>query len=481
MLSLDKTATPLPKALSGISGFDSITLGGLPAGRPTLVCGSAGSGKTLFATTFLVNGATQFGEPGVFMSFEERAEDLAANVASLGFDLGMLVENGRLVVDHVRVERSEIEEAGDYDLEGLFVRLGYAVDSIGAKRVVLDTIETLFAGFSNEALLRSELRRLFNWLKDRNLTAVITAERGNGQLTRQGLEEYVSDCVILLDNRVENEIATRRLLVVKYRGSAHGSNEYPFLIDEQGISILPGTLPRMPRRASSDAVSSGVVGLDAMLGAGGFFLGSSILLSGMAGTGKTTFGVHFAEAACARGERCLFFVFEESTEEACRNAATVGIDLRGRLDGGRLRMVAARPSVYGLEMHLARMCRDVDQFMPDVVVVDPISAFRGPRVEVHAVLLRMIDMLKDHGITAMFTNLQTLTADQDTDMGLSSLMDVWVELRNIEADGERSDELYVTKARGMPHSRQKSSYRITDCGIKLGKPGVTSPNQGFPA
>ena len=463
----------LPKAATGIGGFDDVTLGGLPAGRPSLVCGAAGCGKTLFAVTFLVNGATRFGEPGVFMSFEERAEDLAANVASLGYDLNGLVADGKLAIDHVRVERSEIEESGEYDLEGLFVRLGFAVDAIGAKRVVLDTIETLFSGFDDLALLRAELRRLFGWLKERGLTAVITGERGEGQLTRQGLEEYVSDCVVLLDNRVEEQITTRRLRVVKYRGSAHGTNEYPFLIDGDGISVLPVTSSGLDRPASSEVVSCGVAGLDAMLRNGGFFRGTSILLSGVAGTGKTTFASHFADAACRRGERCLSFVFEESQQEICRNARSVGLDLPGWIDSGLLRFEAARPSLYGLEMHLARMHRDLDRFRPDVVVVDPISAFRGPATEVHATLLRMMDLLKSRGITALFTSLRNDGALTDSaDLGLSSLMDAWVRLEDVEANGERNRTLYLIKARGMRHSNQVREYLITDSGIDLVEPYV---------
>ncbi|TPG49290.1 circadian clock protein KaiC [Roseomonas nepalensis] len=466
-------STSLPKLATGISGFDDVTLGGLPAGRPSLICGAAGCGKTLFAVTFLVNGATRYGEPGVFMSFEERAEDLAANVASLGYDLDGLVAEGKLAIDHVRVERSEIEESGEYDLEGLFVRLGYAVDSIGAKRVVLDTIETLFSGFTDPALLRAELRRLFGWIKERGLTAVITGERGEGQLTRQGLEEYVSDCVVLLDNRVEDQITTRRLRVVKYRGSAHGTNEYPFLIDADGISVLPVTSSGLDRPASSETVSSGVPGLDAMLRGGGLFRGSSILLSGVAGTGKTTFASQFAAAACRRGERCLSFVFEESAQEICRNARSVGLDLAGWVDQGWLRFEAARPSLYGLEMHLARMHRDIDRFRPDVVVVDPISAFRGPGTEVHATLLRMMDLLKSRGITALFTSLRADGAIANgTDQGLSSLMDAWIKLEEVEANGERNRCLYLIKARGLSHSNQVREYRITDTGIELIEPYI---------
>jgi circadian clock protein KaiC len=463
----------LPKAPTGIAGFDDITLGGLPAGRPSLICGSAGSGKTMFASTFLVNGATLFDEPGVFMSFEERTEDLIANVASLGYDLDKLVEDGRIAIDHVQVDRSEIEENGEYDLEGLFLRLGWAVDSIGAKRVVLDTIETLFASLDNEAVLRAELRRLFGWIKNRGLTCIITGERGEGQFTRQGLEEYVSDCVVLLDNRVHDQITTRRLRVVKYRGSAHGTNEYPFLIDSQGISVLPVTGAALTHDVSSEIVSSGVPGLDAMLGAGGFYRGSSILLTGTAGTGKTTFASSFVEAACARGERCLFFVFEESAAQIVRNARSVGLDLGQHLERGLLRFEAARPSLYGLEMHLARMHRDLDLFQPDIVVIDPISAFNGPELEVQSVLLRMVDLLKGRGITAVMTSLLRQDyASSQQDLGLSSLMDSWIRLFNEEANGEMNRTLYVIKSRGMSHSNQVREYSMSAAGIGLIEPYV---------
>jgi len=458
----------LPKTPTGIAGFDEITLGGLPTGRPTLICGAAGCGKTLFAATFLVNGATLYGEPGVFISFEERAQDLAANFASLGYDFEALVAAGTIAVDHVHVERSEIEESGDYDLEGLFVRIGYAVDSIGAKRVVLDTIESLFSGFNDAAILRAELRRLFGWLKDRGLTAVITGERGEGQLTRQGLEEYISDCVILLDNRVIDQIATRRLRVVKYRGSAHGTNEYPFLIDAEGISVLPVTSSGLNRPVSNEIISTGIAGLDAMLRNGGFFRGSSLLLSGVAGTGKTTVSASFVNAACARGERCMFFVFEESAEEVCRNALSIGLELQQWVDAGLLRFEAARPSLFGLEMHLARMHRDVDRFKPSVVVVDPISAFRGPETDVHATLLRMVDLLKSRGITALFTSLRSASAElEGTEQALSSLMDSWIKLVDVEANGERNRVLYIIKSRGSSHSNQVREYRMTDHGIEL--------------
>ena len=463
----------LTKAPTGIAGFDAVTLGGLPAGRPSLICGAAGSGKTLFGATFLVNGATRFGESGVFMSFEERAEDLAANVRSLGYDLETLIASRKLSIDHVRVERSEIEATGEYDLEGLFVRLGFAVDVIGAKRVVLDTIEALFSGFSNEGLLRAELRRLFGWIKDRGLTAIVTGERGDKQLTRHGLEEYVSDCVVLLDNRVVDQIATRRLRIIKYRGSAHGTDEYPFLIDEGGISVVPATSAERSVHVSTKIISSGVSGVDRMLGKAGFYRGSSILVSGMSGTGKTTIACHLVEAACQCAERCMVFAMEESAGEFRRNALSVGLDLQKHIEAELLRIDASRPNFYGLEMHLARMLRDIEAFKPAVVVIDPISAFRGPEPEVHSTLLRMIDLLKGRDVTAMFTSLRSGgSLHEGTDQGLSSLMDAWIRLQNIEANGERNRLLYVIKVRGMSHSNQVREYRMTDRGIELIEPYI---------
>ncbi len=464
----DPVATRLPKTPTGIDGLDALTFGGLPTGRPTLLCGAAGCGKTLFAMTFLVNGSTRYDETGVFMSFEERAADLGANVASLGFDVDALVRDRRLLIDHVRIERSEIEESGEYDLEGLFVRLGHAIDTIGAKRVVLDTIEALFSGLADSCVLRAELRRLFAWLKDKGVTAIITGERGDGQLTRYGIEEYVSDCVILLDNRVQEQVTTRRLRVVKYRGSAHGTNEYPFLIDEEGISVLPITSAALGHAIFDDAVSTGVEGLDAMLGIGGYYHGSSVLISGLAGTGKSTFGASFADAACRRGERCLYFAFEESPFQVVRNMRSIGIDLAPHIDNGSLTFEAARPSLYGFEMHLARMNRDIERVEPSVLVVDPISAFRGPSNEIHATLIRLADICKTRGITAMFTSLSAAGGQMDeTERSVSSLMDTWISLRDTEADGERNRVLYLLKSRGMNHSNQLREYRLTGHGIEM--------------
>ena len=458
----------LRKAATGIDGLDAIMEGGLPAGRPTLLCGAAGCGKTLFGVTFLAEGSLRFGEPGVLISFEERPQDISENVASLGYNLPRLVVEKKLFIDQVQIERGENEESGSFDLEGLFVRLGYAIDAVGAKRVVLDTIENLFAGLSDAAIVRSELRRLFTWLKERGVTAIITGERGEGQLTRHGLEEYVSDCVVLLDNRVQNQITTRLLRVVKYRGSTHGTNEYPFLIDEKGISVLPITSAHLRHHTSSETVPTGILGLDDMLGAGGYHKGSSVLISGASGSGKTIFASHFAATTCARGERCLYFAFEESPGQIVRNVRSVGIDLQKHLDSGLLRFEAARPTLYGFEMHLARMNRDLDEFKPTTTIIDPISAFRGVEAEVHSVLLRMVDILKTKGITAVMSRL---TSEQEHvaggDQGIPSLIDTWVSLGALEADGERNRGLYVLKSRGMSHSNQIREYQITKNGIEL--------------
>lgn len=476
-MTVDPNVVSAPNAIrkvaTGIVGFDDITLGGLPAGRPSLICGAAGCGKTLFGVTFLVRGAVDMAEPGVFMSFEERPRDLVDNVASLGYDLQGLIDRKLIAIDHVHIDRSEIDETGEYDLEGLFVRLGYAIDSIGAKRVVLDTVESLFASFTNEGVLRAELRRLFAWLKERGVTTIVTGERGDGQLTRYGIEEYVSDCVILLDNRVRDQITTRRLRVVKYRGSSHGTNEYPFFIDERGISVLPITAAGLDHQASQQIIPSGIDGLDRMLAKGGFYRGSSVLVSGLAGTGKTTFASSFIDACCKRGERCLFFSFEESQSQLVRNLESVSIDLKGYLASGLLRIESARPSLYGLEVHLARMHREILAFNPHAVVIDPITAFRGPESEVHATLLRLVDLLKQHGITALFTSLSDARVHtQGAEREISSLMDVWISLGTVEADGEHNRLLYVLKARGMGHSNQVREYHIDGRGISLVRPYV---------
>lgn len=461
----------LPKSPTGISGLDEITGGGLPKGRPTLIAGSAGCGKTLFAMEFLVNGAGQYDEPGVFVAFEESAKELAENVASLGFDLKELEKKKKLIVDHVQVERSEIEETGEYDLDGLFIRLGYAIDKIGAKRVVLDTLEVLFSSLTNESILRSELRRLFRWLKNKGVTAVVTAERGEGTMTRFGLEEYVADCVIVLDHRVTEQISTRRLRIVKYRGSLHGTNEYPFLIGKNGISVLPITSLGLSHSAAKTRVSSGIKELDNMLDGKGFYRGSSILISGTAGTGKTSLSASFVDAACRRGERCLYFAFEESPSQILRNMASIGIDLAPHLKNGQMQFHATRPTLYGLEMHLVTMYDTVKEFEPSVVILDPIDDFIaiGSQAEIKSAMTRIIDFLKIGHITAMFTTTVpgNETASQAI-MSVSSLIDTWISLRNLENNGERHRGLFVMKSRGMAHSNQIRAFHLTDHGIEIG-------------
>jgi circadian clock protein KaiC len=460
----------LRKSSTGIRGLDEITGGGLPAGRPTLVCGAAGCGKTLLAMEILVRGATEQDEPGVFMAFEETGEELADNVASLGFDLKALVARKKLVLDYVYVDRSEFEETGEYDLEGLFVRLGYAIDSIKAKRVVLDTIEGLFAGLPNQAIVRAELRRLFRWLKEKGVTVIITGERGDGTLTRYGLEEYVSDCVISLDHRVVDQVTTRRIRVVKYRGTTHGTNEYPFLIEKDGISIWPITSVQLEHTASHERVPTGIERLDTMLGGKGFYRGSSILLSGTAGTGKTSVASTFAEATCRRGERCLYISFEESPSQITRNMATIGIDLQPWVKKGRLQFQTVRPFHFGLEMHLARMIKFITEFAPGVVIIDPISGLdtSGTSLEVKAALMRLVDYLKQKGITAMLTDLKMGgSALERTDAAISSLVDTWLVLRDLESNGERNRGLHVLKSRGMGHSNQVREFVLSDSGIQL--------------
>ena len=462
---------PLPKTPTGIDGLDEVTGGGLPKGRTTLVCGSPGCGKTLLAMEFLVHGALQYGERGVCMEFEEAPDKLTANVRSLGLDLRALVKRKKLLVDHVRVERNEIEETGEYNLEGLFIRLGHAVDAIKAKRVVLDSIETLFAGLSDAAVLRAELRRLFRWLDDRNLTAIVTGERGNGTLTRHGLEEYIADCVILLDHRVNEQISTRRLRIVKYRGTSHGTDEYPYMIDDDGISVLPITSLALDHKASAARVSTGLTGLDEMLGDKGFFRGSSVLVSGTAGTGKSSIAAKFASAACDRGERCLYFAFEESPSQIIRNMRSVGIRLEPWIQKGLLHFHAVRPTSTGLEGHLAGMQKLVKRLRPDVVVVDPITSIVSVSgiYGVKSMLTRLVDFLKVQQITAMFTNLTFGRSRQErTEEGISSLMDTWIVLWDGERIGERTRGLYVVKSRGMAHSREPRELLVRNKGVELG-------------
>ncbi|HEY0710294.1 MAG TPA: circadian clock protein KaiC [Polyangia bacterium] len=457
------------KAPTGIEGFDQITGGGLPANRTTLVCGAAGCGKTLFGLEFLINGAIKYDEPGVFIAFEETADELISNAASLGFNLKRLIAQKRVALDFVRIDRSEIEEAGEYDLEGLFVRIGHAIASVGARRVVLDTIEAVFAGFTNEALLRSELRRLFHWLKDRGVTAVITGEQGQGTLTRYGLEEYVSDCVVTLDNRVQDQLSTRRLRIVKYRGSSHGSNEYPFLIDEGGISVLPVTSLGLDYPVFTERVSTGVNALDDMLDGRGYFRASSVLVSGTAGTGKSSLAAHFADASCRRKERTLYFAMEESSAQVIRNMRSIGLDLAPWQDKNLLQIHAVRASVFGLEMHLASMHKEIERWNPRAVIVDPVSSLMGAGNdhEVKAMLVRLFDYLKMKGVTCLVTALSPAGNAEETLLGISSLIDTWLQVRDIEIAGERTRGLYLVKSRGMGHSNQVREFIITSQGVNL--------------
>jgi circadian clock protein KaiC len=459
----------LPKARTGISGLDDVTGGGLPRGRPTLVCGPAGCGKTLIAMEFVVRGIVEFDEPGVFVAFEESAGDLKANVSSMGFDLAQLEADGMLVIDHVNVEGDELEEAGEWDLDGLFLRLGAAIDAVGAKRIAIDTIEVLFGAFENTTMLRFELRRLFRWLKERGVTAIVTGERGDGTLTRHGIEEYVSDCVIVLDNRVTEQASIRRLRILKYRGSLHGTNEYPFLISETGVSVLPVTSLGLRHGVSDRQLSTGVPRLDAMLGAGGFFAGSCVLVSGTAGTGKSILAAQFCDAACARGERAIYFGFEESEAEIVRNMTSVGIDLQQWVDAGLLRFHCFRPSLLGLEAHLFSMQKIVREFEPTVVIKDPVSDLLGvgSRSDVSAMLTRQVDFLKARGVTTLFTWLNSNDEQSPTHAHITSLVDAWLLLKSTEGNGEHNRVFRVLKSRGMAHSNQIREFLLTDQGIEL--------------
>ncbi len=460
----------LPKSPTSIQGLDEITGGGLPKGRPTLICGGAGCGKTLFGMEFLVRGATQYNEPGVFISFEETEKELTANVASIGFDLDSLVKQKKIWIEHINVEKDEIEQSGEYDLDGLFIRIHHAIESINAKRVVLDTMETLFSWLPNPRLLRTELQRLLRWLKRKGVTTIITAERGDGALTRHGLEEYVSDCVILLDHRVNDQSSIRRLRIVKYRGSTHGTNEYPFLIDEDGFSVLPITSLGLNYDSSLERISTGIPRLDTMLSGKGYFRGSTVLVSGTAGTGKTSIAAQFVDAACKRGERVLYFTFEESPSQLIRNMKSIGINLEPWGKKELLLFHATRPSLYGLETHLTTSIKLINKFKPQIVILDPINGFMvgENQTEVKNMLLRLVDFLKMKRITAFFTSLTTANENlENSDVYVSSLIDTWLLLRDIEIGGERNRGLYVLKSRGMAHSNQIREFKLTNNGIEL--------------
>lgn len=459
----------LEKSPTGIQGFDEITEGGVPKGRPTLICGGPGCGKTLFAMEFLVRGATMFHEPGIFVAFEENSEELTQNVSSLGFHLEELSARKKIILDYIYIDRSEIEVTGEYDLEGLFVRLGYLIDSIGAKRVVLDTLESLFANLPNEAILRAELRRLFRWLKEKGVTAVITAERGDRSLTRYGLEEYVSDCVVLLEHIVIEQVATRRLCIVKYRGSSHGTNEYPFLIDRTGISVLPITSLELKHTVTSERISTGIERLDVMLEGRGYYAGSSILVSGTAGTGKTSIAAHFANSVSKNGQKCLYLAFEESENQIIRNMHSIGLNLGQWVNKGLLQFHATRPTFYGIEMHLVKIHDVIQAFNPDVVIFDPITNLItiGGAKEVKSMLTRLIDFLKEKRITILMTNLSHQGTPEETEIGISSLVDTWILLQDIEMNGERNRGMYILKSRGMAHSNQVREFLLTPEGIKL--------------
>ena len=466
-------ATPnLPKTPTGISGLDEVTDGGIPTGRPTLICGSPGCGKTLFGIQFLAEGIKRFNEPGVFISFEETKKDLAVNVRSLGIDLDKLIAEDKLRIDHVYVNRSEIEETGEYDLEALFIRLNHAVETVGAKRIVLDTIESLFGGINNEAILRSELRRLFQWIRDKGITAIITGERGEKTLTRQGLEEYVSDCVILLDFRVINQIATRRLRIVKYRGSTHGTNEYPFLIDESGISVLPITSLKLDHKVSTDIISTGLPALDSLFSRGGIFRGSSILLTGSAGTAKTILASYFALSSCHRNERALYFSFEESSDQLRRNMESIGMDFATHLKSGALIIHSSRPSLQGLEMHLLTLHKLIELHKPKTVIIDPISSLInvGSINEVGDMLVRLIDLLKMKSINAFFTSLTHSEGFMEKDQSVnavSSLADIWIKAENEIYEKVRLRGLRIIKVRGMGHRTELQNLIITNDGVKF--------------
>ncbi len=462
----------LEKCLTGIKGFDEVTEGGLPRNRITLVSGSAGSGKTLLGIDFLINGAAHYGEPGVLMSFEETEDELYKDVASLNLDLEGLVSRKKIVLEHVLLERRDTQES-DFNLEGVLVRLERAIDAIGAKRVVLDSIESLFAGIGDAGLLRLEVKRLFRWLKGKRVTAMITAEPGTDSYTRHGLEEYISDCIIFLDNRVNEQISIRRVRVIKYRGSNHGTNEYPFVIDKDGLSVIPITSAGLNQPGTHKRVSTGILALDKMFKGGGYTRGSTILVSGTAGTGKTSLAAAFAVERCKRGERCLFLSYEESSGQLVQNMSSIGLHLAPLIKKGLLKIVSTRPSFFGLEMHLLDLYKTIAEFNPKAVVIDPLTSLiaEGNQREIQSMVTRMIDLLKSKSITGFFTSLVSSTAQNYTsgEVGVSSLIDTWIVVRELEEDAgkKRIRGLYIVKSRGTNHSSDVHKLVLSDDGITL--------------
>jgi circadian clock protein KaiC len=463
----------LQKCLTGIKGFDEITDGGIPRDRITLLCGSTGTGKTLLGVDFLINGVSRYNEPGVFMSFEETEEELYKDVASLNLNLQGLVAEKKIFLDYVLLERKDVQEAGEFNLEGIFVRLELAIDSIGAKRVVLDSIESLFAGVTDAGILRLEVKRLFRWLKEKKVTALITGEMQQDSPTRPGLEEYISDCIIIVDNRVREQIATRRMRVIKYRGSKHGANEYPFVIDEGGLSVIPITSAGLDQPGTAERVATGIPSLDKLFQGGGYTRGSTILASGTAGTGKTSLAAAFAVETCRRGERCLFLSYEESSGQLIQNLSSIGFDLGSLVKKGLLKIVSTRPSFFGLEMHLLDLYKLIAEFQPSAVVIDPLTSLlgQGNRLELQSMLTRMIDALKSKGITGFFTSLVSSTEQNDTsgEIGVSSLIDTWIVVRELEeTEGRRRIRgIYIVKSRGMGHSSDVHKLILSDDGLLL--------------
>jgi circadian clock protein KaiC len=463
----------LKKCPTGIKGFDEITEGGLPCDRITLLSGSTGTGKTLLGIDFLINGATNYNEPGVFMSFEENQNELFEDVASLNLDLQSLVTEKKLVLEYVVLERRDMQSDGEFNLEGLFVRLELAIDSIDARRVVLDSIDSLFGGISDLGILRLEIKRLFRWLKNKKVTTLITGETTQGTYTRHGLEAYISDCILFVDNRVHEQISTRRMRVIKYRGSNHGTNEYPFVIDKNGLSVIPITSAGLDHPGSSERLSTGIPSLSAMFNGGGYTRGSTVLASGTAGTGKTSLAAAFAVESCKRGERCLFLSYEESPGQLIENMSSIGFDLAPLIKSGLLMIVSTRPSFFGLEMHLLDLYKMLDDFKPRAVIIDPLTSLmgQGNQLEVQSMLTRMIDALKSQGITGFFTSLVSSTQPNDTsgEIGVSSLIDTWIVVRELEeSEGrKRIRGLYIVKSRGMGHSSDVHKLVMSDSGLTL--------------
>ena len=462
--------TKLPKSLTGIQGLDDITYGGIPQNRPTLLVGSIGTGKTIFAMEYIINGITMFNEPGVFMTFEEQTDELQINVTSMGYNLSKLIADNKIYLEHLHIDHREIQATGKYDIEGLFIRIEMAIEKVKAKRIVLDALDTLFIGLDSQ-ILRSEIKRLFFWLKEKKVTAIITSEVGDIFLTRLGFEEVVADCVIELNNRLNNQISTRRLRIVKYRGSYHSTNEYPFMIDHKGITIFPIISEAPQIIVSNERISSGIKQIDEMLDGRGFYVGSSILVSGSAGTGKSSIAASFIKDVCEKKGTALYCAFEEAPNQIKRNMASIGIFLEPYEKSGNLHFYYSRPTLQTLELHFIAIKKLIKQINPSVVILDPITNLMIENInsDIRTMLTRFVDYLKMEQITVLLTATLTVSSLEliQSNEGISSMVDTCIMIQEKNIIDSRRRTLYIMKSRGICNSKKEVEFIITSEGISI--------------